>query len=128
MRKTIIIIFICCLALTGCINAEKAEVNKISVAEVKEIIDNKEQYSDTIIIDVRTKEEYLLKHLKGAINIPLDAIENIDIDKDKKIILYCQSGNRSNQAGEILLKLGYKKVFDMGGTNSWIYEFSAGEE
>lgn len=126
MKRIVLIILISCLLMTGCIST--ASVQQIAVDDVKNIIDHRDEYLDTVIIDVRTKEEYLLKHLEGAINIPLDTIENIDIAKDKKIILYCQSGNRSSEAGKILVELGYKNVYDMGGTNSWIYEFSAGEE
>ncbi|MDO5393447.1 MAG: rhodanese-like domain-containing protein [Mycoplasmatota bacterium] len=128
MKRIIIILMLSCFLITGCSLKKLAVVEKIEVAKVKQIIDNSERYPNTIIIDVRTEEEYLLKHLKGAINIPLDEIKNIDIAKDKQIILYCQSGNRSSQAGEILVELGYKHIFDMGGTNSWIYEFSEGEE
>lgn len=129
MKKLIVLMLISCFVVTGCGKVANKEVQDITVAEVKEIVDNKKKYPDTVIIDVRTEKEFLLKHIKGSILIPLDEIETIDIPKDKKIILYCQSGNRSGKAGLILLEMGYKDVYNMiGGTNYWIYEFSAGEQ
>ncbi len=73
------------------------------------------------IIDVRTKEEYTSGHIKEAINIPYDQISKraVTFDKNEKIIVYCQSGNRSRQAAQILIKLGYTKVYDMGSLNNW---------
>lgn len=129
MKKIFVILMFCCLLGTGCgSNDVVANIKVISASEVKNIIDNSKDYSDVVIIDVRTSQEYAVKHLKGAINIPLSEIESINISVDKKIILYCQSGNRSNQAANKLIDLGYKKVYDMGGINSWIYDFESNEE
>lgn len=70
-----------------------------------------------IIVDVRTKEEYDSSHIKDAINIPYDEIdENIELDKNKKILVYCQSGNRSKKAFISLVNLGYN-VYNLGGIN-----------
>lgn len=72
------------------------------------------QENEYVIIDVRTKEEYDLGHLKDAINIPYDEInENVDLDKGKLIFVYCKSGNRSRKAYENLIELGYE-VYDLG--------------
>ena len=63
------------------------------------------------IIDVRSKNEYRENHLTGSVNIPLSdikqKIEKIVPNKDRKILLYCQSGLRSKKAIRILEKLGY---------------------
>ena len=40
-------------------------------------------------------------------------------DKDQTIYVYCRSGNRSRQASEKLVKLGYTSVVEIGGINSW---------
>ena len=70
--------------------------------------------NEHIIIDVRTKEEYLSSHIVGAINIPYDEIdESINLDKDKIIFVYCQSGRRSQIAFNNLKELGYT-VYDLG--------------
>ena len=107
--KKIGIIFICLLALfiTGC-TSKKTE---------KEAKKN-EETANTIIVDVRTKEEYETGHVKGAINIPHYEInEKIDLDKSKTIMVYCKSGTRSAIAYEALKELGYK-VVDLGAYDS----------
>lgn len=77
---------------------------------------------NTLIIDVRSKEEYNLNHLKNAINIEVNSLEESIADevKDKKqeIVVYCTSGNRSKQAKRILENLGYKNVVDIGSINN----------
>ena len=70
--------------------------------------------NEYIIVDVRTKEEYSSGHIKDAINIPYDEInEETELDKTKLIFVYCKSGNRSKYAYEILKKLGYE-TYDLG--------------
>lgn len=124
MKKIIIVVMIMIL-VSGCnSNNNKVDnttnsINSITTKEVNTIVKEEKDY---IIIDVRTKEEYESGHIKGAINIPVDAINSIDIDKTKKIIVYCKSGKRSNNAANILLNKGYKYIYDMGGINNWQYE------
>ena len=124
MKKIIIVVMIMIL-VSGC-NSNNNEVdnttnsiNSITTKEVNTIVKEEKDY---IIIDVRTKEEYESGHIKGAINIPVDDINSIDIDKNKRIIVYCKSGKRSNNAANILLNKGYKYIYDMGGINNWQYE------
>ena len=125
MKKVLILIILLCALVTGC--GEKSDegmvkVEYITVNEVKKVIDNYDNNKDYVIIDVRTSGEYVSGHLKGAINIPVDQIGNIDISKDKKIIVYCRSGSRSNNAAIQLINLGYNKVYDMGGIINWNYD------
>ena len=72
-----------------------------------------------IVIDVRTKEEFLQGHSKTAINIPLKDFGNKvkNLDATKPIITCCASGNRSGQAIDILLKNGFVNVHNAG---SWL--------
>ena len=62
-----------------------------------------------IIVDVRTVQEWNTGHLESAIHIEWQDILTIsDIaTKDKKIYLYCRSGNRSGKAAKILNDAGY---------------------
>ena len=89
-------------------------------------MDLMETEEDYVILDVRTKEEYDEKHIKGAILVPNETIGNEEIlelpDKDQMILVYCRSGNRSKQASEKLAKLGYTNVYEFGGINSWTGE------
>ena len=51
-----------------------------------------------------------------------NAINNENISKDAKIIIYCRSGNRSKAAQERLNDMGYTNVYDMGGITNWPYD------
>lgn len=70
-----------------------------------------------IILDVRTKGEYLSGHIKGSLNIPLQTLEaNIGkLKKDKPVITCCASGMRSASAKGILQSKGFKEVYNGGG-------------
>ena len=103
--KKVLLILVFSLMLCGCNDKEK---------DVYAIMNEQEH----IIIDVRTKEEYREYHIKEAINIPYDEIdEDIDIDKDKVIFVYCKSGGRSEVAFNTLTDLGYT-VYDLGAFSS----------
>ncbi|MCK4911027.1 MAG: rhodanese-like domain-containing protein [Thermodesulfovibrionales bacterium] len=67
---------------------------------------------DFTVVDVRDKEEFAEGHMPGSINIPVEefALNSHVLDKDKKIIVYCNSGGRSYQAYRKLMKLGYKNI------------------
>ena len=102
MKKIILLIFIS-IFLVGC----NKEGNK--KYDIKHIMSNNEYK----IVDVRSEEEFNTGHIKDAINIPVNEIENIEIDKNITIFVYCKSGNRSKLAYNTLKRLGYK-VYDLG--------------
>ena len=68
-----------------------------------------ENDQNVTLLDVRTIEEFKTGHLRDAQLIPLSVLEkNLDkIDKSKKVIVYCKSGNRSVSASRILEKNGF---------------------
>lgn len=70
-----------------------------------------------VIVDVRSKGEYLGGHIRGSINIPLQNLEaNISkLKKDKPIITCCASGMRSASAKGILKSKGFAEVHNGGG-------------
>lgn len=72
----------------------------------------------TVLIDVRTPDEYSAGHLSGAINIDYlqisRRIEASGVKKDDEVILYCRSGRRSGIALESLKGLGFKRVANYG--------------
>jgi phage shock protein E len=101
---------------------------KVSPDEVKAALDAKEK---VIIVDVRTDSEYAAGHIPGAILVPDAYIETMASNKlpDKlaKIIVYCQSGRRSEIAASVLLTLGYRYVSDMGGIADWTFKTVTGD-
>ncbi len=97
---------------------------KISAEEAKNMMDTE---TGIVIVDVRTPEEYAGGYISGAINIPNETITNSSQpellpDKNAKILVYCRSGNRSQQASQKLIDMGYSRVYDFGGIKDWPYE------
>ena len=74
---------------------------------------------ESMIIDVRTLEEWNAGHLETAQHLQLDhvaeSIETLMKSKDQQVYLYCRSGNRSGQAKIIMDSLGYTNVVNAGG-------------
>jgi rhodanese-related sulfurtransferase len=70
-----------------------------------------------IILDVRSKSEFAGGHIKGSINIAVDALNNNlnKLDKNKVVITCCASGMRSAAAKSILKSNGFKEVYNGGG-------------
>lgn len=80
--------------------------------------------SKALVIDVREPQEWQQEHIAGANLIPLAEISHkISNHADKpgpKIYLYCQRGRRSEQAGLMLLSLGYTEIHQLeGGLEQW---------
>ncbi len=83
------------------------------------LVDNSEYY----FLDVRTMRE----HADGAIPntdcIPLQELSQrigeLDDYRDKKVIVYCRSGNRSGKATKILKENGFDAINLIGGIKSW---------
>ena len=83
------------------------------------LVDNSEYY----FLDVRTMRE----HADGAIPntdcIPLQELSQrigeLDDYRDKKVIVYCRSGNRSGKATKILKENGFDAINLIGGMKSW---------
>lgn len=79
-----------------------------------------------ILLDVRTQEEYDEMHIPNSLLIPVDVIEKEApeklTDKNTTIFVYCRSGRRSVTASEALIKMGYTKVYNLGGIIDWPYE------
>ena len=70
-----------------------------------------------VLIDVRTPAEVAEGMAPGAINIPLQEIEQrlAEFPKDKDLLIYCRSGKRSMAASNFLIENGYDKVFNVVG-------------
>ena len=124
MKKVLPILLILLLLLSSCsASDDNLGYEQISMEDAKVIMDEEKGY---IILDVRTPDEFAEKHIPNAINIPNETIGTEEIaelpDKEQKILVYCRSGNRSKQAAEKLVKLGYTNVVEIGGINDWTGE------
>ncbi|MDS9473126.1 rhodanese-like domain-containing protein [Sporosarcina pasteurii] len=93
-------------------------VTNISVQETKDKLKDKQVQ----FIDVRTPGEYKANHQPQFKNIPLgDLPRKADqLDKNKEVVVICQSGMRSARAASILKKQGFEKVYNVtGGMGAW---------
>lgn len=127
--KKIIPFLMALLLLAGCgAQSEESTYRQVNAEEAATMMEEESGY---IILDVRTAQEYSEKHIPGAINIPNETIGTEDIpelpDKEQLILVYCRSGNRSKQASEKLVKLGYTNIVELGGINDWTGETVSGE-
>jgi sulfur-carrier protein adenylyltransferase/sulfurtransferase len=102
------------------------EEDEISVQQLKKIIDDHE---DFVLIDVREEPEWDICKIEGAKLISLSQILNgdigilEDIERDRKIVLYCHTGARSADALNILRNNGFKNLKNLvGGIDAWSSE------
>jgi len=72
-----------------------------------------------VIVDVRTPEEFSEGHVPGALNIPFGEIANrrdeLGIEPDGMLVVYCRSGKRAGIAQQALAELGYTGLVDLDG-------------
>ncbi|SNZ06363.1 Rhodanese-related sulfurtransferase [Persephonella hydrogeniphila] len=91
----------------------------VSAEEFKRLMKDK----NVVILDVRTPQEYDKDgHIKGANLIPVQVFRYIYLPglRDKKVLVYCRSGNRSVTASRILEQMGVKNVYNLkGGILEW---------
>jgi rhodanese-related sulfurtransferase len=104
---------------TDLIDEAKAKIREIDAAEA---VANPEP--GTVYFDCREPNEYALAHIPGAVFLPRGNLETkIEalIPRDKKILIYCASGNRSALAADTMQQMGYTDVASMArGIKGWI--------
>ena len=113
------IIFFIFLFFSSCVAQDFPSISAEEAYEMK-------AGKDTVVfVDVRTVAEFEgpLGHIDGAILIPLHTLntdlKKLDPYKEKKIIVYCRSGNRSQEGTRILRKNGFDAVNMLGGMRAW---------
>ncbi|MBQ4650506.1 MAG: rhodanese-like domain-containing protein [Firmicutes bacterium] len=124
MKKIFVILTISLLILSGCATPGPSGSNdsykQITAEEAMELMKSETDY---IILDVRTQEEFDQGHIPGAICIPNETISDEPPaqlpDKDQLILVYCRSGNRSKQASDKLVSLGYTNIHEFGVIIDW---------
>jgi adenylyltransferase/sulfurtransferase len=95
-------------------------MNEIEVTELKSLFDSGEDFQ---LVDVREVFEFEEANLGGVL-IPLATILDSanKISKDKKVVIHCRSGARSQTAIKTLIKeRGYENLYNLkGGIMAWI--------
>ena len=125
MKRMISAVLIILLLFTGCggNSMEQNSYQQITQDVAKEMMDA----GDVVILDVREQYEYDAGHITGAVLLPVgsiteDAAAAVIDDLEAVVLVYCRSGNRSKTASQALVDLGYTKIYEFGGINTWPYE------
>lgn len=120
----LIILSFCLYGITGCFSVRSNtgfSYSKLSPAEYAAVLKDSSNY---YLVDVRTPKEYKRSHLAGAVNFSyLNFHMGRDVDslnRDKLVLVYCQTCHRSPLAARKMKKMGFRKVIDLkGGYQKW---------
>ncbi len=105
-----------------CILAQEKNTDKTITQKKFQRLSKKK---NTVILDVRTTEEYKAGHIPSATQIDVLQTEDFKarvagLDKNKTYLLYCRSGKRSRDAMNIMKDMGFTRLFDLeGGFSGW---------
>ena len=90
----------------------------IKQPDINQGVEAYRQREGSVLLDVRTRQEYGEGHIPGSKNVPLQAIDKVEAiveNKDTALYVYCYSGARSRQAVGQLQHMGYTNVTNIGG-------------
>ena len=73
-------------------------------------------------VDVREPDEFAAGHVPGAVNIPMGQLSNRldELDRDRRQVVICRSGNRSDAMTDVLISAGFEASNMLGGTQEWV--------
>lgn len=127
MKKSLYIVFALITLLGNAQNSledllKKYNDNGVPYITVEELASPKTQ---AIIFDTREPKEFKVSHLENAVcvgydNFDIAKVEKLHPNKNKKIVVYCSLGIRSETIGKKLMKAGYTNVYNLyGGIFEW---------
>lgn len=127
IKSTFLFIAFLSLSLMSCGQKQQKEsTSEVSDAVISLISPDQlnKMETETLIIDVRTPEEYAAGHLENAINIDYRSgnfKDQLDqLDRTQKVTVYCKVGGRSGRSAKVLKEMGFEKVYDLdGGILEW---------
>ena len=105
--------------LWSCVKSNSETVPTLSSHQGEKLLSN----HNYIFIDVRTKQEHDTGHIPNSTHISIESLESrideIEKYKEKKIVVYCRSGNRSSKGTKILIKYGFEAMNLSDGMLQW---------
>ncbi|AIN93115.1 rhodanese-like domain-containing protein [Treponema putidum] len=128
MKKTSIFLILLFMGIfsLSCSAKSTENITRMDGSSLEAILNDETERENYLIIDVREDYEYKEGHVPRSINISVQEIENriseISGWKEKNVIVICRSGRRSRTAAEILVKNGFKKIFDADGVSKYNYK------
>lgn len=112
--KTSGLIVTLALAVTACVPGGGADERSKQAHQAVQ--------AGAVLLDVRTPQEFAAGHLDGAVNIPVQELEQRLGElpaKDRQYVIYCHSGRRSAIAKRMLESRGYTQLLDLGAMTNW---------
>ena len=96
-----------------------------------EVVEAMKDTANTVVIDARDAKDFAKGHIDGAINVFVDEAESklgeLEQYKDKKVIVYCNSGNKSGKLAQFLVDNGFTDVYNADGVKQYEYSLVKGE-
>jgi len=92
----------------------------LSVHQLKDKIDRGEEL---LVLDTRGQDEWDSGHIKGAPHIYVGHLEQrlAEVPRGKPVAVICNVGHRAGLGASILLRAGYKKVYNvLGSVKAWV--------
>lgn len=103
---------------TDMINDAKARIRQVTPQDALN------EQSSAVFVDCREPNEFNLGHVPGAVFIPRGQLEQqieARVARERRIIIYCASGNRSALGADTLQQMGYTNVASLaGGFRGWV--------
>jgi phage shock protein E len=122
----IAIFIVVLVAFLGILTAQDVTFQRLSTNDYFELIEQmKTDETEFVLLDIRTQPEFDAGHLEDADMLdfysPEFVSELVKLDKSRRYLIYCRSGNRTGQTLNIMSQLGFENVSDLqNGINSWI--------
>jgi hydroxyacylglutathione hydrolase len=98
-------------------------IEKLLLLSVHELKDRIDRGEDLVVLDTRSQNEWGSGHIKGALHIYVGHLEHrlADIPRDKPVAVICRVGHRSGLGASILLRAGYREVYNvLGSVTAWV--------
>ena len=120
-RSAFILLTLLALVASACGGATATDgVRLVDASSAAEAVDE----PSTVVLDIRTPQEYAEARIDGAVNIDFYATDFADsiaeLPRDASYVMYCRSGNRSAEAAKLMRDLGFEDVSELdGGILSW---------
>ena len=108
-----ILLLLAILATLGC-SESRAGYPKISQ---RDLVAQLDRGDSPLLVDVRTRDEYVSGHIPGAVNVPLGELEARlpELDPGTDLVVYCERGGRAERAMLILEEAGYGQARQLEG-------------
>ncbi|MEP6992361.1 MAG: rhodanese-like domain-containing protein [bacterium] len=104
---------------TDLIVEAKSRIRELNVKEAEAL----RARGDVVFLDVRDLQEVNLGKIEGALHISRGNLETrveAQIPREKEVVIYCASGNRSAFAADTMQQMGYQRVSSLaGGFRAW---------